>query len=776
MTDKRQREEMRKAVAIDMADTVDGCRKRREAIKHIADISREDLFELTYLALDPEEFKAKFHSLCPSPDAENDLEQWFRQPATKSNASYIITTWVTPATETKTKEERTAYFLASAGSAEVYNGRRGTVRASWALSPRLPVCVRDNVPVDPMALDSRSVTAVVVIAGETGSGKTTAAFLAAVNGIYLTARDIDTSQLKAVKNQPGDEGKKARNDAVSTILVNAVERVLNAVFGEGFTAPTTGEMTLAVVMDEMGGERDFVRGACSMRSDIQVAIATLLGDDGRGRIKVKLVVCGTGTDVLCASPGSLPDSFTVLAMPRNNDMLAVLLGSLQRLATGMTRSKLVKQCHDLLEVALQDDPNLRQLAQNPRYAACLFDVIATHYSNPPFVNADSARLYVSNMLPYAAYAFKGLNGMLNASADEVQKVHRAALRLAFGGPHVQILDATISELISIKGILVDRAQWVRKAESGAFHNPPDGYVQVVFSDPLLEQGDAEPEYRERLENNGTYALFAPKSGRYFFSPAQQVLFRMGYGLSAMMRWSSDEYEHSIAEFLWCALYGLQGKSLGDLLDLLHRPSGQEQGPKPDWSSHRSQALAYSAVTMCVTHTSESKFRIDADTTANDLKDVKRLVVNNEAVVIVNAPRASFADIVVVIPLVAVLLVQCKFYKDTTPLTKGMLVVEMKKQMTMPKGLGALGNGLPVVHVLATSKAMSKRLVLLPPPKPKAKGKWKKVTGPANKKEAMPNGFLVWCTKGEDSLAPLCTPMPQPAGLVGRVAVRTGTFG
>lgn len=108
-----------------------------------------------------------------------------------------------------------------------------------------------------------------------------------------------------------------------------------------------------------------------------------------------------------------------------------------------------------------------------------------------------------------------------------------------------------------------------------------------------------------------------------------------------------------------------------------------------------------------------------------------LAATGTAVVIVNAPKAPHADVVVVIPRVAVLLVQCKHLSEGTPLGGAALDAELSK-LVLPDALRAAA-GLPAdadaIRVLATTKAVGDG-----------------------------RGFIVWHT-GPASLAPLGTPIP-----------------
>ncbi|CUG81474.1 Hypothetical protein, putative [Bodo saltans] len=237
------------------------------------------------------------------------------------------------------------------------------------------------------------------------------------------------------------------------------------------------------------------------------------------------------------------------------------------------------------------------------------------------------------------------------------------------------------------------------------------------------------------------------------SMAQQLLFRMSYGFGVFesaVSW--QRYEVVISEYVSVLLSGLNGHKLRELLERLGMPKDSAGPPAAD--------ITMSFGTVSTVH-SRRWIRPKHDYTAKGARKTRHEPVKiirgilqqcapqpvegmsragarkreDTATVIVNGSGAPYADIIVVIPRVAVILVQCKFYGESTSLTEEMIETEAKKLSGVLEEVNKLA-GVPrdgYFRILATNKT----------------------------RESVPDdlrGFSLLTTSSENALAPLFTPV------------------
>jgi hypothetical protein len=544
-------------------------------------------------------------------------------------------------------------------------------------------------------------------------------------GIYFIVDDLDAQLRGEIEALDPDvaQQKAARNQKVVDALTAAVTTVVCGMFGEAAIKDRT-PVDVSIVMDEFGSSPGFVRGLCAAQSDARTSLAKLFPFEAR----LKLIVVGTGTDVNKTSPGSLPASYATLRMPAAPPMLEALTASLNRFYSPAGAELLVK--------ALNDHCQARYLIQNPRFAALLFKRITEYHKREGFDKThytyQSALLSLDAHLVQAARDYRNLNSMSDKGAAEVESIYALALALLFRDPG-DITPLTIQQhaLIARQGVLTDCAVWQPLAAA-----LPSNYVCVLEG----KSEDAAP-----------MRLVAPKRGRFEMSMAQQLLFRMSYGFGVLEAAASlQRYEVVIAEYVSALLAAHKDRKLGELMQRLGLPtkSTYENSALQRRMEYDSVALVHNAswISPKIEGVAGKK-----DRNPTPYKSIRCLhdhyTSKRSALVIVNGAGAPYADVIVVVPRVAVILIQCKFYGDSTQLTNlpeeaASLKVEsaaLNKVAKLPDALNATAHAAYYFRVLATNKALNR---------------------------ADLGDFCCLNTSDATALAPLVTPIRMPAAPVG----------
>jgi hypothetical protein len=157
--------------------------------------------------------------------------------------------------------------------------------------------------------------------------------------------------------------------------------------------------------------------------------------------------------------------------------------------------------------------------------------------------------------------------------------------------------------------------------------------------------------------------------RYSMSEAQVALFRFLYGFDilptvTMTSCVWEKYEVACLNFLEFALLGSQRADGTDsFLPLLGFPTGTARA---------------TCVKSPAPHVWTVRAKRKIEPSSANVDWIVPLVVKGRAVVVWNAPQASFADIIVILPGEGVLLVQVKCYSDATLLTEYDAQLEMYK--------------------------------------------------------------------------------------------------
>ena len=170
--------------------------------------------------------------------------------------------------------------------------------------------------------------------------------------------------------------------------------------------------------------------------------------------------------------------------------------------------------------------------------------------------------------------------------------------------------------------------------------------------------------------NGGVALAVPQGEpRYRMSPAQVSLLSLGYGVTAEATQSWEGMEAATAQFCALRLWAMRGSTLGELVHMF------DAGV--DVSSPRfSQPSTYAGVAIVRIRTKFEGTGKNEPVKAVLLK-VRDLIARGYAVVIVNGPTSSHADVIIVTGGLVVL-TQCKYYRQRTAFTSDAFVKELIK--------------------------------------------------------------------------------------------------
>ena len=152
---------------------------------------------------------------------------------------------------------------------------------------------------------------------------------------------------------------------------------------------------------------------------------------------------------------------------------------------------------------------------------------------------------------------------------------------------------------------------------------------------------------------------AKARSRYEMSAAQLALCRIGYGVSPRAP-TCDGFEGTVVDFV--------------LFALLAGPPPPQSRLLYDDLSDRHPAFVlldqlYEGETVRPAHVTVYQLHVTLDKHADcPLGDVlgvvKQDLCNNHAVILLNAPKASYADVMVLLPRGRLLLLQCKYYTAT----------------------------------------------------------------------------------------------------------------
>jgi hypothetical protein len=488
-------------------------------------------------------------------------------------------------------------------------------------------------------------------------------------------------------------------------IVSAVAKIVTAMKIPPYTqSPTEGSLQVSIVVDEVGTNSMFLRGMCGALAEIQTGVEDIFRQCGMS-VNVALIAVGTGVDAATAEPGSEPASYKLLTMPMTSAAENV------RTMVGIFKQSLVceystsaKSVETLLD-AVDEHPHAKHLIQNPRFAKCLFKRVCERqypagYADL-FPTVDAALFALDGLLMLAARDFRDLNGMSDYSFKEIVGIYRSALKAMYTPVKQHVRTEDVELLLAKVGVLTDGAFWV----AARTDKPPHCTLLDTSEDGAC--------------------LYAPSTGRYRMSMAQQLLFRMHYGFSVLEPSASwQRYEAAVAEYVATVTAALCGRPLLELFERLHvcEAAAKKRGALSTTTSFDGVAVLRNAR------------QITFAMKLSDLAHLQTCMDNNIAIVVLNAAGAPYADVVVMIPKTAVILIQAKFYAERSSMPNVKLEYD---KLVSNKGLASVCGVTTdkFFRLLVTTKSVATTQLC---------------------------GFGLLCTADSNALAPLFTPLPENA--------------
>ncbi|CUG93710.1 Hypothetical protein, putative [Bodo saltans] len=486
----------------------------------------------------------------------------------------------------------------------------------------------------------------------------------------------------------------ARNSLSIAALHDAVERVLGGFFAPPAEFRSGPPVTIALVLDEFGGHPSVVRGLCAaMFDDIHTKLNPLFNF----AVELKVIVVGTGTD-LKHGLGSIYEARNTFetddkdkAEAKWNELVVEALhDAVERVLGGFFAPPAEFRSGPPVTIALVLDEFGGHPSVVRGLCAAMFDDIHTKL-NPLFNFAvelkvivvgtgtdlkhsvEAARSCVDAYLFAAARDFKLLNAMNMVTRENVALYYKHAIGLLLRNPQDGRRLTNVEFILQLEvGVLTDCAFWADVL--------PAGHVEV---------GGARTEETNRHGEMVSLILVAPETGRYAMSMAQHLLFRMCYGFDEFLPAASwQRAEVVFAEYVSVLLSGLNGQRLRELLVRLGMPEAccENAALLEQTMSFGAVSTVHSGKWICPADRCRNADDVTTTDTGATREEFARLLLQQceppirgsgpteaearkraegTAVVIVNAPGAPYAGVIVVIRRVAVILIQCKMLGDET---------------------------------------------------------------------------------------------------------------
>ena len=520
---------------------------------------------------------------------------------------------------------------------------------------------------DEAALQSFPANCVLLLAGESGSGKTwhvlssLPPFLCTkphqaqdhlfTAGFYMTSSELTifSQWVTANKNNPPTnttKEKMTRNEHA----VEAVMNVLKLRFPDdaGSTRLLSHVDRLVIAIDECGGCPDLIRALCSKQSALEERISTWINDASQqtkeAKVEVRIILVGTGVDASSAAPGSFPETYRIVRMPP---------------CTNFFDTVWPKDTRTGIQQAVAASQRAKNMQVNRRLAALVVNTVGSLGQQYAMIPRESIHVIVPALLHVAMHAFKLKNGFSSETARGISWFFLQTLRLAMNVCSEKV-EAEARSLLSNKlGVLTDEAQWMDKNRATAEHCVVEREGAVVLA-------------------------YKKQDGRFRVTAAQMELFAARFGLGPIPpTWTG--FELAVGYFVTLALHACNGGSMRDLVGLF-RPDRfdirSKPGPGTEEDKDENEKLQYDGVTMVQLKTKIESESSVAEALAQKTKD--GMGTENEwrrsksATVMLNGPAAAFADVIALVPDCALLLVQCKCYSAATPFGEREALAELFK--------------------------------------------------------------------------------------------------
>lgn len=598
----------------------------------------------------------------------------------------------------------------------------------------------------------------VFLDAESGNGKTTACkWLATPSDDLKTDPDVIFCVLIMVLEAEKSKGEAPQDTKAESAeerldwLKNTLTRKMKRQFDK-LKTPLQQEgfrnARWIIAVDEVAYAPIRTRALCRNR----VLVARHVRKELHLKKPLRIVAAGTGSCRVVA-PASFPQHYRVVELLGQKN-IAPPAGCAYSAFCSMLSAKLknVNVATWQLWTRVMEIPYLTQATKNPRFAECVLihcvELTSRANIGAPIMITPSM---VDTVVELSGVYFKNLNGCNIFNPDEmmweIAKVvrHAVAPRLAMELPANHEVSGMGRD--TVKAVLSDKV------------SPED----LVIDSISVSENDTPGS--KTLE----YALVIKKgSNRFRVSDHQWSLIALGYGRGEPEpRW--ENFESAVALHLRLTMIGVQGEHVWGALQTL---SCREQpfdekfnlllGAPPTFADACARTLSYTRI-ACWTETEKlekaslvpsseemiKNWRSAAESPDSGaaakarqllnleerkstlLQRIKAALHANLGVVIVNAPHASFAD-VIFLSKELVVLVQAKYYGPGSPLGQGKVRLEIEKFGVTSldpwfigwlQGLVGTDKPLPLVvsGIMSTKSAAD-----LSVPPPRHKGEWKQM--------------------------------------------------
>ena len=446
-------------------------------------------------------------------------------------------------------------------------------------------------------------------------------------------------------------GKKDVRDAKARAFVKAkVEGAL----GRRPDAACTTTTRVVIILDEMGTNPQLARGICATHAAIADEIRAYLMVEGT---PVNLVCVGTGVEGPDMAPGSEPSQYVLHRITtgdlwqhwpeedgKDGELRKVMAesGAWSMLATAMV--------------------------ENAR-AAALFKA-HVHRNLHLCATRSSCLAYLRSAVLETAFEYKSRNAAntLTSASAILEALQYPFHRLTSLAPEHLLLARQY-------GVLTDLATF--QSHSDKAYKPVKFFVDGAVR-YLEKQETGCLSKTDYVEKPTALVLSIPAQAwsRYEMSAAQLALCRIGYGVSPRAP-TCDGFEGSVVDFVLFALLAgpppPASRLLYDdssdlhpafvLLDQLYKGETVRPPHVTVYQSHvKIEPIHVPSPASNSQGSCDTISDADADCALKDVLDcVKKDLSDKHAVILLNAPTASYADVMVLLPRGRLLLLQCKYY-------------------------------------------------------------------------------------------------------------------
>jgi hypothetical protein len=602
---------------------------------------------------------------------------------------------------------------------------------------------------------------VVIVTGESGSGKTMAALMSSklLHGVAVLMVAADFTRVWGNRTE--------RDKSFVADVANFLDEHIHAGLKSHQQLKTDENVPITLILDEMGNAPDLVRALCSTREEIVAVIAKATCT---ATSNIRLVAAGTGVSHSTVSQGSDTASFRVVPV-----MDAV--GKVWQVLKGLPAScNLALACD-------KDDPSpaataLNSVAGNARCAALIVKALKGKTLWKPSPEHPLVESQLWYLYHTAVYEFHGLNAFLEADRELCEDLFGRAFYLYLTGYDKDLPTERDQMLITKFGILTDTAE-------GTVNGVPSGWKKVPATEDAANRGPVVPA----ADNQRPAVVLMIKKGtvRYTMSRAAVQLGLSCFGCLDVMSW--EGFEGRIAQIFLHASMAFCGQAApstwqqtapqwvegaGVLLDTLRDGIFSTLPRQVADSNGRSSDVEYQS-----THLMRSAWQLTASDIAAVLSagpasgrelaradspkavflDSLRLCMDgNKIVVVINGSSAPGPD-VIVLARGWYVGVQCKMIPSST-ITSADVGAEIKR-MRLPPGFTGVQHCCIIVAGTKPPDLGPPCIAKKPPPAKKEKAKlaaWTETIGISSAKQQL-HFIYLGCDTAAAGLSahPFCIP-------------------